>query len=104
MRLLFAMGLYCGLRLGDAVLLKWSNIDLKRGIVMIVPQKTARQSNGKVVRIPLHPTLFSLLDQVPKEDRRGLVLPELGKLYMTRTGVAAVSKRVQKVFEPKKSS
>ena len=63
MRLLFAVGLYCGLRLGDAVLLKWSNIDLKRGIVMIVPQKTARRSNGKVVRIPLHPTLLAMLTE-----------------------------------------
>jgi len=31
--------------------------------------------------------------------RRGLVLPELGALYATRTGIAAVCKRIQKVFK-----
>jgi len=96
LRLLFAVGLYCGLRLGDAVLLKWCNIDLKRGIVMIVPQKTARRSNGKVVRIPLHPTLLAMLTET-RGSGDGYVMPELAELYQRDdTGLV---KRIRGVFE-----
>lgn len=96
MRLLFAVGLYCGLWLGDAVLLKWSNIDLKRGLVMIVPQKTARRPNGKVVRIPLHPTLLAMLTEA-RGNGDGDVMPELAELYQRDdTGLV---KRIRTVFE-----
>ena len=97
MEILFSLGYYTGARLGDCVLMRWDMIDMGARKIRYTPHKT-RKSN-EVITLTIHPTLFSLLDQVPKGDRRGLVLPELGKLYMTRTGVAAVSKRVQKVFE-----
>lgn len=97
MEILFSLGYYTGARLGDCVMMRWDMIDMGARKIRYTPHKT-RKSN-EVITITIHPTLFSLLDQVPKEDRRGLVLPELGALYATRTGVAAVSKRVQKVFE-----
>ena len=97
MRILFAIGLYCGLRLGDAVLLKWSSIDLKRRLMMIVPAKTARRSNGKVLRIPLHGSLYAMLAETPEEARRVYVMPELAKLY-ERDDTALV-KRISKVFK-----
>ena len=31
MRLLLALGIYCGLRLGDAACLDWSNVDMVTG-------------------------------------------------------------------------
>jgi integrase len=97
MRVLFAVGLYCGLRLGDAVLLKWSNVDLIRRLMMIVPAKTARRSNGKVLRIPLHGSLYAMLAETPEEDRRVYVMPELAALY-ERDDTALV-KRISRVFE-----
>ena len=97
MRILFAIGLYCGLRLGDAVLLKWSSVDLKRRVMMIVPAKTARRSNGKVLRIPLHGSLFAMLEGTPEEDRRVYVMPGLAELYQ-RDDTALV-KRISEVFK-----
>lgn len=97
MEILFSLGYYTGARLGDCVLMRWDMIDMGARKIRYTPHKT-RKSN-EVITITIHPTLFDLLDRTPKADRRGLVLPELGKLYMTRTGVAAVSKRVQRVFE-----
>ncbi|HXR03332.1 MAG TPA: site-specific integrase, partial [Verrucomicrobiae bacterium] len=35
--LLFAVGLYCGLRLGDAATLKWGEVDLRRGQIRRIP-------------------------------------------------------------------
>lgn len=97
MRILFAVGLYCGLRLGDAVLLKWSNVDLKRHMIMVVPAKTARRSNGKVLRIPLHGSLYAMLTETPEEDRRVYVMQELAELY-ERDDTALV-KRISEVFK-----
>lgn len=97
MRLLFAVGLYCGLRLGDAVQLKWSHVDLAHRVLMIVPAKTARRSNGKVLRIPLHGSLYAMLTDTPDADRRGYVMPGLAELY-ERDDTALV-KRISEVFK-----
>jgi integrase len=44
MRLLFALGIYTGLRLGDAATLRWSEVDLRRGIIRRIPGKVARRN------------------------------------------------------------
>ena len=97
MRLLFAIGIYTGLRLGDAVKIEWGNIDLVRGMISLVPHKTRKHTNGKPVQIPLHVTLASMLAEVPTEERTGFVLPELAAMY--NHDAASVSKRIQAVFE-----
>lgn len=100
MRILFAVGLYCGLRLGDAVQLKWSNVDLVRRVLIVVPGKTARRSNGKVLQIPLHHSLHSMLADTSDEERKGYVMPELANLYQYKqTKGAFLVKRVREVFE-----
>ena len=99
MRTLFAIGIYCGLRLGDAATLKWGNVDLTRRIMMLVPSKTSRRSGGKQVQIPLHNVLFSILMEMPHAKRSGYVMPELAKLYLRKgTRGADLSKRIHKVF------
>jgi integrase len=100
MRTLFAIGIYCGLRLGDAATLKWGNVDLTRRIMMLVPSKTSRRSGGKQVQIPLHNVLFNILLEMPHTKRSGYVMPELAKLYQRKgTRGADLSKRIHKVFE-----
>jgi integrase len=100
MRTLFAIGIYCGLRLGDAATLKWGNVDLTRRIIMLVPSKTSRRSNGKQVQIPLHNVLFSILMEVPHTKRNNYVMPGIAKLYQRKgTRGADLSKRIHKVFE-----
>jgi integrase len=99
MRLLFAIGIYCGLRLGDASCLKWGSVDLVRREIVLIPGKIARMKNPKPVQIPIHPTLFKLLFEVPHAQRKGYVLPELSGIYLKgKSKGATLSKRIQKVF------
>jgi len=96
MRLLFGIGVYTGLRLGDAATLRWSEADIERGIIRRIPMKTGRR-NPKPVQVPIHPALRTMLEEA-RADRTGeYVLPETAALY-TRDN-SAVCKRVQSHFE-----
>lgn len=97
MRLLFAVGIYTGLRLGDCATLEWGSIDLARNRIMIIPRKTARHSHGKPVKIPLHPTLTAMLAEVPPSERTGYLLPETADVYQRNSSL--ISSRIQAVFE-----
>lgn len=97
LRLMLALGLYLGARLGDAATMEWGNIDLKRGLIRYMPRKTARRT-GKELTVPLHPTLANILAEIAPEKRQGYVLPEMAKQY-TETGPYAVSKIIQQHFE-----
>jgi len=96
MRLLLALGIYTGLRLGDCVLLEWGNVDLVRGVVSVVPKKTARRT-GKRVVVPLHRVLAGMLEEIPKRRRTGYLLPELASAY--RRHGSLVTGRVRRLFE-----
>lgn len=95
MRLLFAVGVYTGLRLGDCCQLDWGSVDLLRGIVSVLPHKTAH--TGRRVVIPLHSTLRTMLAETPAAARKGYVLPELAEMYQRDR--AAVTDRIQAVFK-----
>ncbi|MBR4260016.1 MAG: site-specific integrase [Kiritimatiellae bacterium] len=96
MRLLFAIGVYTGLRLGDSALLDWGAVDMLRGKIEIIPRKTARHSNGKPVVIPLHPVLAGLLAKIPSTARQGYVLPEIAKAYEREPSL--LTRRIQRHF------
>ena len=96
MRLLFALGIYTGLRLGDCALLEWGSVDLVRRLVSVVPIKTARRT-GKRVTVPLHDTLGMMLLDVPSRLRKGYVLPNTAKDY--RRDSALVANRIKALFE-----
>ena len=53
------IGLYTGLRLGDATSLRWENVDFDRQLLLVTPSKTRKYQI--VVRIPLHRTLAEWL-------------------------------------------
>jgi integrase len=93
LRDLFALGAYTGMRLGDAVGLRWRDVDLDGSMIEITPSKTAR--TGRKVRIPIHPHLAMIL---AGRRRAGgeWVFAELEGYQGNRD---AVSKRVQAVFE-----
>lgn len=97
MRLLFAIGIYTGLRLGDCALLTWGNVDRVRGVVSVVPRKTKRHTGAKSVIIPLHKTLAAMLDETPEDRRGGYVMPEIAELYARDAG--GLSRRIQRIFE-----
>lgn len=97
MRLLFAIGIYTGLRLGDCALLSWGNVDRVRGVVSVVPRKTKRHTGAKSVIIPLHRTLAAMLDETPPDQRGGYIMPEIAELYARDAG--GLSRRIQRIFE-----
>lgn len=66
--LLFKIGLYTGMRKGDCCNLKWSDIDMERRLISVVPDKTKRY-NCRVV-IPIHQVLYEEL------ETRAKALPE----------------------------
>lgn len=76
LHILFAIGIYTGLRLGDCCTLRWSEVDLARGLIMRIPNKTARTS-AKPVHIPIHPQLGTLLQRLRStRPRARALLPE----------------------------
>ena len=99
MRVLFAIGIYTGLRLGDAVNLSWGKVDLVRGFIQCKPHKTLKKK-GTVVRIPLFPALASILAETPAKERRGLVLPGLAAEYSGTVETDADGNKIRKPGHP----
>ena len=95
MRLLFAIGFYTGLRFGDCALLKWENVDVAQGMLMVIPRKT-RNRYADALKTRLHPALCALLSETPKAKRMGFVIPGIARAY--REDCSNLSKRIQAVF------
>ena len=94
MRVLFAVGIYTGLRLGDAVSLDWGAVDLVRGFIDATPHKTRK--HGTRVHIPIAPVLRGILEETPPADRRGPVMPGLLAEYAKDDSWLA--RRIGRVF------
>lgn len=95
MRLLLALGTFCGLRLGDAACLDWGSVDMVKGIISLVPQKTARRSQKRVT-LPIHRTLYAMLETIPKAMRHGYVMPAMAARHQSFN--AALAKDVTNLF------
>lgn len=94
-RTLFSIGLYTGLRVGDCVTLKWSEIDFERRVISRTPIKTKR--HGVTVAIPMHPALFAELESRRKSIGEGseYVMPRFAELYLK----TSKCKAAERVFE-----
>ena len=82
--LLFLIGIYTGLRLGDCCRLDWSQINLAQGVIQLIPQKTRRHAHGRPVTIPIHPQLGQELLALRTSHSAlltGPVLPKVSELY-----------------------
>lgn len=95
MRLLLAVGIYTGLRLGDAACLEWGSVDLLKGIISVIPSKTARRSQKRVT-IPIHSTLHAMLSQCSENRRKGYVMPNMAARYQSFN--AALAKDITDLF------
>ncbi len=98
-RLLFATGLYTGLRLGDCCRLAWANVDLARQTIQVIPEKTRRHAHGRPVTIPIHPRLLAELKALAADaKRRGqdYVNPAVAELYLNRNW--ELDDRLRRIF------
>ncbi len=95
MRLLFALGIFTGLRLGDCALMEWKSIDLTRRVIITTPRKTIR--TGREIVIPIHPVLFAMLEEVKAYKRKGYLLPDIAADYLR--GNERITNRVQAIFQ-----
>ena len=96
LRTLLALGIYSGLRLGDCATLRWGEVDLPRGMIRRIPNKTARR-NPKPVIVPIHPILRDMMASTPLRKRSGYVMPELAAIYNHRTDM--VTDMIQRHFK-----
>lgn len=98
-RLLFATGLYTGLRLGDCCRLAWANVDLARQTIQVIPEKTRRHAHGRPVTIPIHLRLLAELEALAADaNRRGqdYVNPAVAELYLNRNW--ELDDRLRRIF------
>ncbi len=80
-RVLFAIGIYTGLRLGDCATLRWAETDLIARRIKRIPRKTSRRRK-EAIEIPIHPILLSLLTAIPDRASAGYVLPATATQYL----------------------
>ena len=95
MKVLFAIGIYTGLRLGDCALLEWGQVDLARGFISVIPRKTARHAHGKPVVIPINSALARVLSVC--KCRAGYVLPDIAARY--KRSSSGLTRKIQKHFK-----
>ena len=80
-KLLVMTGIYTGLRLGDCCRLKWDCVNIERGVIQVIPEKTKKHAHGHPVTIPIHRELNDILILTPEADRKGYVNPPVAEAY-----------------------
>ena len=97
LKVLFAIGTYTGLRMGDCCTLRWCEVDLNRNQIRRVPNKTSRR-NPKVVVIPIHPVLREILADILIVENAEFVSPKTAKIYNSGSR-SLITRAVQNHFK-----
>ena len=79
MACLFKLCLFAGMRLVDAVNLKWENIDFETAYLSYIPEKTARTSGARAT-VPIMPLLLQALNKLNCNESEQ-VLPQVFNHY-----------------------
>lgn len=95
MRVLVLLGALLALRLGDACTLRWSAVDLRRGIIQVVPRKT-RSRTGRALALPIVGALKNALEGREQGKPGDYVLPRIAADYLRHP--TYVTDRLQKLF------
>ena len=100
-RLLLTIGAFTGMRFGDCCCLEWANVDLERGIIQRLPNKTARSrdKDRATVKIGIHPYLRAELEAIPAGQRRGFVFPDIQPIYADPASRPNLTQKLQRLFE-----
>lgn len=80
LRLLFAIGIYTGQRLGDCASLEWGEVDLVKGTINVMPRKTAKRYRRRVI-IPIHPTFRAILAEWHRRTASGPLMAHISDEY-----------------------
>ncbi|WDE97857.1 tyrosine-type recombinase/integrase [Lentisphaera profundi] len=100
LRLLFAIAVYTGMRLKDAVLCKWENIDFTTNSIHIKPAKTAKYN--QYVNMPIISQLKRELKLFGYSDESEYILPSLSSRYLSHR--SNLKKDFKKAFKDAKIS
>ena len=76
LRILFALGAFTGMRMSDCARVRWQDLDQEGRTITVRPNKT-RHSSGRMVAIPVHPSLAKVIG---KAKRSGYLTPGLAAL------------------------
>lgn len=84
------LGAYCGMRLGDCINLKWSNVGLESGLITYVPEKTSHGKRRKEITVPIHDSLkVHLTNAATSKASEEWVCPTLqGRSVSGRSGLS----------------
>ncbi len=91
------LGLYTGGRIGDLAHLLWRDVDLERGTISFIPEKTRK--SGKTVAVPLHPSLAAFLRGLEcPGDALAPIFPKLARKKVSgEHGLSRVFARIMAV-------
>ena len=99
LKFLLALGYFTGLRRGDCCTLVWSEVDLARRIISRIPNKIKnRSSNPQAVKIGISEHLHRGLSQIPPEQRKDYVLPQMADYYLNNKR-DRINRMIKKHFE-----
>lgn len=94
LRVLIAVGLYLGLRLGDAVLLRWQDFDRVNGIATVRSRKTDTLTTSAI-----HPALARIIED-ETNAQTGYLMPKTAKQYLSgKSGRVALSNKLSALFK-----
>jgi len=100
LQLLLGLGYFTGLRRGDCCTLRWSEVDLVRGIITRVPNKTGRRKdNPEPVKVGIPTDLHTALSSIPSAGRGTYVLPRLAAQYLDESRRDRISRVISRHFE-----
>ena len=95
MKILFCIALFTGMRLADCALLLWRDIDLKSGMISLMPVKT--KGSRKRITAPLSPAFREKLQEAADSwGMDGYVIPAVAERY--QQNASGVSDDIQKVI------
>ncbi|OPY88928.1 MAG: site-specific tyrosine recombinase XerD [Smithella sp. PtaU1.Bin162] len=93
--LLLEIGIFTGLRLGDACTLKWGEIDLTRRII----KRTLNKTGGDPILIGIPRLLQESLEAIPAKARVGYLLPEIAEIYQNVNTRPRIVRKLQEHFK-----
>ena len=93
------IGAYTGLRISNCTRMKWSDVNLEKGMIQVEPVKQRRAAKRKkILSIPLHNTLATALTALPvSDDPEAVLFPRLSRVPVSgRNGLNSEFRDIMK--------